>query len=42
MRIVALLACVAVSACANPERKAPYTTEPVPVDKAGGFACAAE
>lgn len=42
MRIVALLACMAVTACANPQQEAPVATEPLPAGQAGGLACAAE
>jgi len=42
MKMLVPFACLALAACANPVREAPYTTEVVPVEKAGGFACAAE
>lgn len=40
MRMFALA--LLLTGCANPERTAPYTTEKMPVDKAGGFECTAE
>lgn len=42
MNRFAPIAILALSACTNPVREAPYTTEVVPIEKAGGFACAAE
>lgn len=42
MRIIALLACLAVTACANPQQEAPVAAEPLPAGQAGGLACAAE
>jgi Peptidase inhibitor I78 family len=41
MKSTALLAMLALSACSNPEREAPYTTTPVPEKEAGGFECSA-
>lgn len=40
MKMLVLLFLVA--GCASYEREAPYTTENVPADKAGGFECTAE
>lgn len=40
MKILALFFLLA--GCAGYEREAPYTTENVPVEKAGGFECTAE
>lgn len=40
MKMLALA--LLLTGCANPEREAPYTTEPVPVEQAGGFECSAE
>ncbi|MEP7349515.1 MAG: I78 family peptidase inhibitor [Sphingorhabdus sp.] len=31
-----------LTGCTTPEREAPYTTERVPVEKAGGFECTAD
>ncbi len=42
MRAMMPVVILALTACTGPVREAPYTTEPVPVDKAGGFSCAAE
>jgi Peptidase inhibitor I78 family len=42
VRYLALATLLALAACANPERGAPYTTTPVPVEEAGGFTCSAE
>ena len=42
MRLYVPLAILALSACTNTAREAPYTTEIIPAEKAGGFACAAE
>ena len=42
MRIAALLACMAVTACANPQQDEPVAAEPLPAGQAGGLACAAE
>jgi Peptidase inhibitor I78 family len=42
MKALAPLILFALAACTGPVREAPYTTEPVPVDQAGGFSCAAE
>lgn len=40
MRMLALV--LLMTGCASPERKAPYTTEKIPMEKAGGFDCTAE
>jgi hypothetical protein len=42
MRALALIALFALTACANPEREAPYSTTPMPEKEAGGFECSAE
>ncbi len=40
MRFLAIA--LMLTGCTNPEREAPYTTDKVPVEKAGGFECTAE
>lgn len=42
MRMIALLACMAATACANPQQDAPAAAEPLPAEPAAGLACAAE
>ncbi len=42
MKTLTPLTLLALAACTAPAREAPYTTEPVPVEKAGGFSCRAE
>jgi hypothetical protein len=39
MKYLMPLALIALSGCASPERKAPYTTENIPIAEAGGFEC---
>ena len=42
MRMIALLACLAATACANPQQDAPAAAQPLPAEPAAGLACAAE
>ncbi len=40
MKMLALV--LLTTGCTSPEREAPYTTEKMPAEKAGGFECTAE